>query len=215
MNSAWTGIDARLLRAGLLGVLLMLATGARAADTGFSAGLAPEERASAGLNALTQAQVSALDALVGRDVILAHEGGVTGFSTAFTQRHSDAERRAAGIEAMSPAERGVLDALAARAIAYGPSPSSGFTYSPPPKPAPVETLVSTPPQFEVHGDVSFTLGGGSHGSSFYGTSADVFVTDPSGRFTLGIGVSEFRSRGLIGPYDPCMIEPYDPWLPGW
>ena len=142
MNSAWTGIDARLLRAGLLGVLLMLATGARAADTGFSAGLAPEERASTGLNALTQAQVSALDALVGRDVILAHEGGVTGFSTAFTQRHSDAERRAAGIEAMSPAERGVLDALAARAIAYGPSPSSGFTYSPPPKPAPVVLVVS-------------------------------------------------------------------------
>jgi hypothetical protein len=64
----------------------------------------------------------------------------------------------------------------------------------------------------VHGDLSLTVGAGSHGSSFYGTSLDLFASDPSGKFTIGVGVSDYRGRGLIGPYCPVFLEP--PFM-GW
>lgn len=62
--------------------------------------------------------------------------------------------------------------------------------------------VSAPLRAEVHGDVSFTVGGASHGRSFYGTSADISVTDPTGRFTVGVGFDEFKGKGLLGLYGP-------------
>ena len=54
----------------------------------------------------------------------------------------------------------------------------------------------TPLHAEIHGDVSLTVGGGSHGSSFYGTSFDLNVTDPSGKFTLGVGVRAVSWEGI-------------------
>jgi hypothetical protein len=181
---------------------------------GFSAALSPGERTLAGLAKLTAAQAAALDSLVERDAAIAREGAVTGFASGFTARRTPRERAAAGIDLLSDAERASLDALAARQIAYGPAPMAPFTYAPSAGPAPDGLLVSAPLRPEVHGDVSLTFGGG-RGSSFYGTSADVFVTDPSGRFTLGVGVSEFRGKGLIGPFGPFLLDPYDPFLAGW
>lgn len=204
------------VRAAVACVILTLAATVSASAAGFSEGLLPEERVASGVSRLTPAQVGALDALVGRDVALAHEGGVTGFSSSFTARHTAQERVAAGINTITDKERSMLDVLAARAIAYGPPPSASFAYAPPAAAAPPETLVSAPPKMQVHGDLAFTLGGGSHGSSFYGTSADLFVTDPSGKFTLGIGVSEFHSKGPIGLYGPyCPVPPIDPMFPYW
>jgi hypothetical protein len=40
---------------------------------------------------------------------------------------------------------------------------------------------------------------------------DVTATDPSGKFTIGVGVSDYHSKGLIAL---CSPEPgYDPYLP--
>jgi hypothetical protein len=198
-------LDFRLVRAGIAFALAALAAAARAAETGFIGALSAEERAECGIAKLSGPQVAALNALVERDVTLARQGGVTGFSSSFVARHSAKDRDAAGITRLSDMERSMLDVLTARAIAMGPAPEQVFAYAPAPAPPPpAETLVSAPPHLEVHGDVSFTVGGGSHGSSFYGTSADVFVTDPSGKFTLGVGVSEFRGKGFFGPWCPML-----------
>ncbi len=46
---------------------------------------------------------------------------------------------------------------------------------------------------------------------------DAFVTDPNHGFTVGVGFSEFRGKGLIalcapyGPYGP--YDPYGPYVP--
>ncbi len=208
----------RFLRAGVACAAMLLATLSRAADIKFIEGLSAEERTSTGVSKLTPAQAADLDGLVSHDVTLALEGGVTGFSSPFLNRHTQVERAAAGISTLTASERSSLDTLVARAIALGPPPEQPFAYSPPakpsPPPAPPETLVSAPLHAEVHGDLSFTVGSGSHGSSFYGTSMDLNVTDPSGRFTVGVGFEEFRGKGLFplcGPYAP--YGPYSAYGP--
>ena len=177
----------------------------------FSDGLSPDERAACGLAKLTPKQVSALDAYVGRDVTLAHEGGVTGFSSAFSARLNPQQRTLTGVDRLSEKERAFLDTMAARTIAMGPPPSQEFSYRPSAAapPPPPEEVVAPPPSVQVHGDVSFTVGGG-HGFSYYGSSMDLFVTDPSGKYTIGVGVSEFRSKGLFGPYAPFCFDPLLP-----
>jgi len=179
------------------------------AEAAFTQGLTEEETSASGISKLSPPQATALDELVDRDVTLAHQGGVTGFSSAFTARHTEKERKAAGIDRLSDQERGVLDSLAARTIALGPPPSEPYAYAPP-KPTPTPTPRSVPsaqsvsavPLLEVHGDVSFTVGSGSHGRSFYGTSVDLNVTDPTGRFTVGVGFDDYRGKGLLGLYEP-------------
>jgi hypothetical protein len=195
---------------------MLAAAAAGAAETQFSAGLSPQERAASGISRLKPVQVAALDGLVVHDVTLARQGAVTGFSSEFTARHTSKELSAAGIDRLSVGERARLDVLAARAIASPPPPSDTFTYQPPaPAPGMVDVQVSTPPKLQIHGDLSVIVGGGSHGSSFYGTSEDLFVSDPSGKFTVGVGFSEFHGKGLIGPYGPYCLIPYDPLLGGW
>lgn len=181
----------------------------------FCEALSPQERAVSGIQHLSPSQVAALDRLVAHDVTLARQGAVTGFSTDFSERRTDLERAAAGIGQLSQAERASLDVLAAKAIALPPPPSDTFTYQPPaPPPGMEDVKVSAPPKLEVHGDLTFTVGGG-HGSSFYGTSEDLFVTDPSGKFTLGLGFSEYHGKGPIGLYGPYCPVPYIPGLAGW
>jgi hypothetical protein len=196
----------RWVRAGLSCAALMLVVTAHAAELSFIEGLSPTERTSVGTSRLSASQVAVLDALVAQDVTIAHQGGVTGFSTAFSARHWERERDASGIDRLSTAELAALDTLAARAIATGPSPDEAFAYTPPkvlPPPAPVkESVVSTVKKAEVHGDVSLTVGAGSHGSSFYGTGMDVSVTDPTGHFTVAVGFDTFHGKGLLGLCGP-------------
>jgi hypothetical protein len=217
------------VRACLLGASLLLATLARAADIDFAGGLSGEERDAVGIGHLSASEAAVLNGLVGQDVTLAHDGGVTGFSSGFCERHWDRERLSAGLVRLSATERAALDRYAARAIALGPPPDAPFTYAPPrttvapiasaPKPAAPNPIVSTLEHMEVHGDVSFTVGGGSHGSSFYGTSMDVYATDPSGRFTVGVGVSDYHGKGLLAlcapdpAYSPFALlgPPYGPY----
>jgi hypothetical protein len=219
------------LRLCAVGAALFLAARLRAEEPSFSAGLSSEELAASGVSHLTATQAAILDALVSQDVTAARQGGVTGFSTGFSARHWAHERVASGLDQLSAAERAVLDRLTARAIALGPPPDDGFTYSPPksapapaiiapPKPTPSESLVTAVEKLEVHGDLSFTVGAGSHGSSFYGTSDDLYVTDPSGKFTLAVGIDDYRGKGpigpLFGPFGPdCAVSPLLYGVPGY
>jgi hypothetical protein len=214
----------KIARAGLLCAALLVATTARAAEARFSDTLTPEEKAATGFTRLTPKQSASLDGLVAHDATLARQGGVTGFSSAFSARHTASERASAGLDGLSASEREVLDTMVARAIALGPPPDQGFTYSPAapsptpsPVPPPSETTVSAPLRAEIHGDLSFVVGGGSHRQSFYGTSADFTVTDPSGNFTLGVGFEELRGKGIQPFYGPCgpysLYGPYAPLAP--
>ncbi len=196
----------------------LLAASAQAFNARFIDGLSPQEKSAAGIPKLTAAQAASLDALVSRDATAAQEGGVTGFSSAFLARHTEAERSTAGMGSLSAGEQAALNSLVARAIALGPPPDQPFSYSPPqaklatppaPPPSPSEVTVSAPLHAEVHGDLSLTVGGGGHGSSFYGTAMDVYVTDPSGKFTLGVGYEEYRSKGPLAFYNPYL--PYGPY----
>jgi len=198
----------KLVRTGIACAAFLLASLARAA---FSDGLSAEERAQCGLPALTAPQIATLDSLVEREVTLAHQGGVSGFSSTFTSRRTAKERTDAGIDRLSPKQQLALDSFAARAIADGPSPTQMFAYAPValPAPAPPPVLVSAPMGLAVHGEVSFTIGGGSHGSSFYGAGMDVFVTDPTGHFTLGVGLAEVRGKGFLGGCGPFDLGPPD------
>ena len=215
----------RQARAALLGGALFAAALCHASAMSFTAGLSPSEITAAGIPKLSPAQAEALNALVSRDVALAHQGGVTGFSTGFLERHSEKDRASAGISLLDGTEQQNLDRFVAAASSIGPPPDEGFKYAPPPsptpKPAAVETEVVLPQKLQVHGDVSVTVGGGGHGQSFYGTSTDLYVTDPNHGFTVGGSFSEFRGKGLLelcGPYGP--YGPYSPLLqgppyPGW
>jgi hypothetical protein len=197
----------RWVRAGLSCAALMLAVVAGAQELSFTQGLTSAERASVGVSKLSTSQVAVLDALVAQDVTIAHQGGVTGFSTDFSARHFETEGDASGIDRLSVSERASLDRLAARAIATGPSPDEAFAYTPPkvlPPPAPPasHSVVEDVKKAEVHGDVSLTVGAGSHGSSFYGTGMDVSVTDPTGRFTVAVGFETFHGKGLLALCGP-------------
>jgi hypothetical protein len=186
----------------------LIVAAAQAAAFTFSEGLSADERAACGLAKLTAAQVGALNAYIERDTALAHEGGVTGFSSSFSARLSPQQRASAGLDRLSERERAFVDTMAARTIALGPPPAQEFAFRPSAAVPPPESVVLPPPAVQIHGDLSFTVGGGSHGSSFYGTSMDVFVTDPSGKYTIGVGVSEFRSKGYFGPVAPFCFEPF-------
>jgi len=213
MANLRTGLG--LISIGIACAAMSVAAVAMAAEFGFCEGLSAQEKAACGITRLTPAQARALNALVDHDVVLARQGGVTGFSTPFSARHSQKERQAAGVDGLTGTERSALDSLAARAISMGPAPMETFSYAPQPPPAPPESLVPAPRAAEVHGDLSFTVGGGSHGRGFYGGSADLFVTDPTGTFTVGVGVSEYRGRGWAGPYG-LLCTPYEgPFPPGF
>jgi len=213
----------RLVRRALaVAVGLWLAAAARADEPTFSAGLSSEDRTASGLSHLTATQLAIMDGLVAQDVTAAHDGGVTAFSTGFSERHWAHERSASGLDQLTATERAVLDRLAARAIALGPPPQSLFQWQPPKKPAPVaaapapapkpgptDAAVSYLKQLEVHGDVSFTVGGASHGGSFYGTSDDVVITDPVHNFSLAFGVDDYHAKGPVGLY--AAGYPYNPY----
>ena len=202
----------RLARLTVAGAALLVALCARSADTSFIENLLPAQKTATGVSKLSTSQVSILDALIAQDVTLAHDGGVTGFSSGFSDRHMEREGLASGLDKLTTQERTALDSLAASAIAIGPPPEQMFAYSQPkvaPPPIPPKASVSTPLKAEVHGDISFTVGAGSHGSSFYGTSMDVAVTDPTGHFTLAVGFDDYRGKGLIGLCAPDgLLYPY-------
>ena len=208
----------------LAAIGLLLASASAAAPVGFIEGLSAPEQLRVGAAKLSDSERAVLDGLVARDVQVAHDGGVTGFSTTFLERHNGAEESAAGVPRLNPAERAALNSLAARSIAIGPPPDQAFAYSPPAAkaaPPPTARMVSEPLRAQLHGDLSLIVGTEGHGRSYYGTAADLSVTDPSGKFTIAVGFDQFRGTGLLGlcseygpysPYGPVLAGP--PYL-GW
>jgi hypothetical protein len=188
---------------------------------GFDRTLSPEEAAAVGLAKLSVAQIAALDRFVQRDVGLARDGDVGGFSTNFSQRLTPRERAAAGLDQLAPEQVARLDNYVARAIATPPPPEAEFAYQPKLTPPPATavgasaaaaaapaSLPMKPQGLVVHGDVSFTVGGGS-GGSFYGTGLDVILSDPKGKYTIALGFSTFHGSGRYYPYPllspgPCL-----------
>jgi hypothetical protein len=190
--------------------LLVVAGSVHAAETEFLSSVNPTDRVSSGISHLSPAQQAALAKCANRDITLAREGDVTGFSGSFTERRTDEERHAAGIDTLTRPERDILDALVANAISYHPMTyQAQVAAPPPPKASPPPSLVLTQPKMQIHGDLSLTVGAGSGGGSFFGTAMDVSMTDPSGKFTLAVGYSVVRSKGL----PPWYFDPYGPYAP--
>jgi hypothetical protein len=229
----------RLTRTALAGLGLCVGASGFAAEAtlvsvahGFDRTLSPEETAGVGLGQLSPAQIAALDRFVQRDIGLARDGDVGGFSRNFSQRLTPRERVAAGLARLRPEQVARLDGYVARAIATPPPPEAEFAYQPKLAPPPLAPLgasaaaaaspASLPMKQQgliVHGDVSFTVGGGS-GGSFYGTGLDVILSDPKGQYTIALGFSTFHGSGRYYPYPllsrgPCLApdspfgaEPY-------
>jgi len=208
----------RLARAAFAALGLTVGAGSFAADAtlisvanGFDRTLSPEETAAVGLAKLSVAQLGTLDRLVQRDIGLARDGDVGGFSTDFSQRLTPRERSAAGLNQLAPEQVARLDHYVARAIATPPPPEAEFVYQPklaPPPAVPIgasaaaasppASLPMKPQGLIVHGDVSFTVGGGS-GGSFYGTGLDVILSDPNGKYSIALGFSTFHGSGRYYP----------------
>jgi hypothetical protein len=167
------------------------ATWARAEEKTFSTMLTETEQQATGLTHLTADQRATLDNLVQREVRLAAQGNVTAFAGEFSKRRSAPEMAKAGIDKLTPDERSRLDAKVAAVIANRPQtlvagPSRmGSVY--------VSTIQPKP---EIHGEVSFTYGMASGGRSFYGGSVVVEQSDPSKGYTITVGYSEYRGKGM-------------------
>jgi hypothetical protein len=191
--------------------LILLSGKARAA---FSDDLSDQDRSASGLGRLTSAQVAKVNKLVANDLDLAREGAVTAFATPFSRRHAK-EISATGFDRLTAAQILELDKLVAFTLAhpvpelphFHPHSAAAVSAAPPANPTPPLQLAEPP--WQVHGDITLAVGGGK-GGSFFGSSLDLFVTDPSGRFTAAISLSEFRGKGWS---NPCFYPPLSPWAP--
>jgi hypothetical protein len=61
---------------------------------------------------------------------------------------------------------------------------------------------------EVHGEVTLAYVWGSGGAHGYGASMVTTATDPSGKFSLTVGISQFNGKGFrrYSPYYPGEYE---------
>lgn len=157
---------------------------------GFLASLTPATWHASGLDHLTAAEKTALDALVARDVAAARQGGVTAFRGTFSTRRTPAERTQAGLDRLSAGELSQLDASVAAALATRP-----LLVPKPPRPANTGGIdVSAALQPEIHGRVTLGYAWSKDGDYRYG-SVETYYYDPASRITLGLGLSTGRGSG--------------------
>jgi hypothetical protein len=134
---------------------------ARAEGIRFSEEVTPAERMGIGLQRLSSDQLAILDALVRRDEKWNAQPGSPPPSPArFSQRLSPEERNSAGLDRLDEAHVFRLDIAVAR-IEFGP---------PPVRPGGKTSDATLQPQLawrglEIHGMLSFMVGGGSGGYS--------------------------------------------------
>lgn len=172
--------------------------GLRAEQVPFSQILTPAERTATGFDHLTAEQAKSLNGLIERDITSARQGDVVAFAKSFTQRRTPDEWKRAGIDRLTDNERAQLDRLVATALAARPVvPYVRYPYTP----AGQGSVSVDKPKPEVHGEVSVFVGAGSGGYSAYGGAFDATVTDPSHRFTLGVGMSDVHVRSGRGCID--------------
>ncbi|PTY08145.1 hypothetical protein DB347_00735 [Opitutaceae bacterium EW11] len=192
--------------------MALLASWATASAAEFTEHLTPEQKKAIGYAKLNQDQISTLNNLVERELILAKQGNVSAFAGEFTQRRSAPERAKAGVGKLNADEVTSLNALVAAEIANRPV-----------QPATTETVAVSNavrgigPKPIIHGSVSFTVGTSGGGRNFYGGTVEVEQTDPVKGYSIAIAYSEFHGKGLFWPYwcGPYTAGPYrDPWYYG-
>jgi hypothetical protein len=54
---------------------------------------------------------------------------------------------------------------------------------------------------EIHGEMSLTYVSAGSGRNGYGASMITTATDPSGKFSITVGISQFYGKGLYNPYE--------------
>jgi hypothetical protein len=163
----------------------------------FSTGLTSAQAAACGLGRLTDAERAVLDTAVARELALARQGGVRGFSTPFSERQPPADRARSGLDRLTDAERHALDEAVAGAMAS--------TYLQPLSPrtllgGPLETVAPPSP---LHGSMTLMYGWGSGGRSAYGASMEVTYLDPKDRFSATVVYSTTRGDLFIDD-DPAI-----------
>lgn len=178
----------------LLAAVLGLATASFAADGGFIATLSDQEQAEAGLVRLTAEQQLKLNTLVGREVSLARQGGVSAFAGTFFSRRKPEERTAAGLDALTPKEIEKLNALVAAAIAAKPVPVTTARRL-------REAQLKEQRRFETHGQVTFVYGRGGGGRDLVGGSIYTELYDRESGVSVGVGVSRYDGTGWWLPGD--------------
>ncbi len=203
----------RFLRALLVGALVVMVTAARAAG-GFVATLPDADRDAAGLNGLSVAERDELDRLVASDVSLARQQDLKDLGASFLGRHSDDERHQAGLDRLTLDQQERLNALVAVAVGLRPAPR----IRPRLGQGAVLGVIRKP---EVHGGVSFGIGGSSRGS-FRTSSLWFETTDPDSGLTLGVGLSNFDGhrahddfREIYASYGPVKVGFIDASFSGW
>jgi len=175
-----------------------------AEQASFSSTLSEENKTAIGLARLTEPQLRSLDAQIQQEISIAHQGNTPAFSSTFTHRRTPQQRKDAGLDQLMTPELTRLDVLVAATIAAKPI-ATGTALTQPAISAPASNWVEiTPRKFEIHGEVSFTYMQASGGGSGYGASVITTATDPSGKFSFTVGLSQFHGKGLRHypyPYD--------------
>lgn len=179
---------------GVLSMALLTGNCARAQfalERPFTETLAGGEQSSAGLARLSAKQIEELNRQITKELKLARQGDVRGFSTSFSQRRTAAQREAAGLNLLTDAELKTLDDVIARTMAQ---PSLPGTVA---RAASVDSIETTRIKPEVHGEVSLAYGMTSGGRSLYGGSMALSVEDPKSGISTAIRYSQFRGDGLF------------------
>jgi hypothetical protein len=189
---------ARTARCWLAGLLLGLG-GLRGSaaedDPRFSQSLTPAQRTEAGLTQLSDDNIAVIDALVRQEEAVALRKNLP-LSGIFSARRTAHERSIAGLERLTPEQLARLDQLITRRTSPDLPTLSAEVGGPP---AAIRRLPGPRERpLEVHGSVSLTYGWSKAGE-IRGGSMVVSVQDPSRRFTVLIGYSEYRGKGL-SPY---------------
>lgn len=188
----------------LLVAVLSLGLLARAdEEVRHSKTLSAAEFSSTGLEKLSSDQLAVLDALVRRDLNQAQLVSKTPRAARFSERLSADERHNAGLDQLSAEQLAQVDATVAARIA---PPSGGFSVTGSSPTPPIQSWkIRRDP--EIHGSATLMVAAGSHGYRAYGGALDVYYVDPTNKFTLGVGISEVRSKGGLyrGYGDDCYL----------
>jgi hypothetical protein len=174
-------------------LMVALAVTAFADDGRFSLQLTPMEREETGLQRLSSDQLAILDALIRRDEQwYTGPGAPPPSPTRFSQRLSPEESKSVGLDRFDEAHRFRLDVVISR-IEFGEMPVSTSGQSP--KPMPQPTLAR--PGLEIHGMVSFTVGGGTGGYSEMGGSIALMLDDPAHNLSVFVDYEEMHAKGPL------------------
>ncbi|MFT3784387.1 MAG: hypothetical protein QM790_20445 [Nibricoccus sp.] len=187
---------------GMLAAVFITAWAARAGATGFTSDLSDENKVGIGVAKLTPEQIAALDAQVAREIAVARQGDTPAFSTTFSKRRTPQQRKEAGLDRLMTPELNRLDTLVANAVANRPAPP-GPTIVKPASTTPESAsdwVDVTPPKWDVHGQVSLAYIWGSGGRSGYGASVATTATDPSGKVSVSLVLSQFTFKGKGSRY---------------